>query len=393
MKIKNIIYSAKVNKLRLSAQLVLNSGKRHEVYFEVDKEFKDFISHDASPFVAAALAIAMKNKEDLEIDGAISTSLMTHTSAIMNTLKTWGLGFSPILINATAVNKDLKQPEVTGCFFSGGVDSFYTYLKNKQKINYLIFVHGFDISAEDAELYKSVEKNITEISRKEKVNLIQVKTNIRDTFERYFDWDVSHEFALGAVALLLRFGFKKIYVSCGLPNKRIDHQYMTPELDRLWSTENMNIMHFGCNADKIIKLKFLSSNPLVMKTLRVCWMNRKNKYNCGECEKCFRNMLALYVSDSLEKCKTFNKGLDLERLKHTRLDAYCLKYFTAILKRLKLKNDTSRVRLALEECIRNSQNPNFRQRLINKIRDSVRLIDNKYNRNRLFWYLSTRGYI
>ena len=48
MKIQNIS-KVKVNKkVRLNATLVLDNGKKHEVYFEVDQEYGDFISSDAS---------------------------------------------------------------------------------------------------------------------------------------------------------------------------------------------------------------------------------------------------------------------------------------------------------------------------------------------------------
>lgn len=393
MKINNIHYSIKDNKSILSAQIVLNSGKKHDIYFEVNKEFKDFISKDASPFLSAALPISMKKRENLVIDGTVSNSLISNTPEIMNILKSWNLGFNPITIKAKIIKKDLEKSNITGCFFSGGVDSFYTYIKNKNKINYLIFVHGFDINTNALDLYKKIEKNISEIAKKEKVKLIRIKTNIRDTFEQYFDWDMSHVFALASVSLFLRYGFKEIYMSCGQTDINAPHRYMSPDIDNLWSTEHMKINHYGCSADKIIKLKFLSNNKLAMENLRVCWMNKKNEYNCCECEKCFRNMLALYASDSLEKCRTFNKGIDLDKLKNTRINTYCLKYFTTTLKALKFKNDTSNVRFALEECIKNNKYPNVQKRLIGSIRDFIRVLDKTYNRNRLFWYLSSKDLI
>lgn len=393
MKIKNIRYSLKNNTSTLSGQIILKSGKQHTIYFEVDKECKDFIAKDASPFLPAAMPIAMKKNEDIEIDGATSKALMTNTSEIMKILNSWDFGFDPVSINADVLKKDLRKPKNIGCFFSGGVDSFYTYLKNKSKINFLIFVHGFDIKVADVKLYNKIEKNIMKIAKKEKIKLIKVKTNIRETFEQYFDWDMSNEFALASVTLFLRNGFKEIYMSCGLPNKNTDHNYMIPDLDALWSTENMKINHYGCNADKIIKLRFLSNYKLVMENLRVCWVNKKKEYNCCECEKCFRNMLALYVSDSLEKCVTFKKKLDLDKLENIRVSEYVLKYFIAVLKALELKNDRSKVRFALEACIENNTFPKFQQRLYRNSRDFIRFFDKKYNRNRLYWFLAQRDFI
>lgn len=393
MKVTDIQYSLKNKKVKLSAQLSLKKGKTHHVYFEVDEEFKEHIAKDANPFLAASLPIAMKKNEDLEIDGIVSKNLLTNSVEIMKVLKSWNLGFTPILIHAKSDRENSKNTKNVGCFFSGGVDSFYTYLKNKNKISYLIFVHGFDIKADDVALYKKIEKNIASIAKKEKIRLIRVKTNVRQVFDQYFDWVVSHEFAIATVALFLGNGFKEIYASCGLQTKDSDHHYMVPELDPLWSTESMKIVHWGCDAGKIDKLTFLPRYQIAMENLRVCWVNKNREYNCCECEKCFRNMLALYVSGSLDKCKTFDKVLNLEKLKNTRVDEHVLKYFTAILDELKLKSNVTDVRYALEEFVINNKFPKFQQRVVRSVRDFFGSLDKKYNRNRLYWYLSRQDLI
>ena len=393
MKIQNINYSLKNNKRVLSAQVILRSGKTHDIYFEVDNKHIDLIAKDASPFLAAALPIAMKKNEAIEIEGSTSKALMANTPKIMKILQSWDLGFDPVSISANVLTKYFKKSKNVGCFFSGGVDSFYTYLKNKNKIDTLIFVHGFDIKVADVKLYNKIEKNIIKIAKKENIKLIKVKTNIREVFEQYFDWDMSHEFALASVSLFLRNGFKEIFMSCGQTDNNAVHHYMSPELDVLWSTEKMKIHHFGCFAGKISKLAYLSHSPLVMRNLRVCWVNKKKEYNCCECEKCFRNMLALYVSDSLEKCVTFKKKLDLDKLESIRINEYVLKYFIAVLKALDQKNDRSKVRFALERCIENNTFPKFQQRLYRNSRDFIRYFDKKYNRNRLYWFMAQRDLI
>ncbi|MDP3941872.1 MAG: hypothetical protein Q8Q49_06215, partial [bacterium] len=393
MKIDTIKYSLGRKKARLSGQITLKGGKTHEIYFEVDTEYKSLIAKDASPFLAASLAIAMKKHEDLEIDGDLSTKLMANTSRIMKIIQSWGFGYSTISIHAKSLKIDLEKSQNIGCFFSGGVDSFYTFLRNKHKIDSLIFVHGFDISVKDKRLYRKVEKNIEKIARKEKVRLVKVKTNIREMFEQYFDWDMSHAFALASVSLFLSQGFKEIYMSCGQVDDNAAHQYMSPEIDALWSTENMKIHHFGCDAGKISKLRFLSGFPVVMQNLRVCWVNKGNAYNCGGCEKCLRNMLALYVVDSLEKCTTFKAGINLSKLESIRANKYVLQYFIAAHKALRKKNNQSDITLALEKCIRNNQFPSLKQRTFRDIRGFIRFIDNRYNSNRLYWYFTKANVI
>jgi len=392
MKIANIICSTKNDKVVLSGQLILDSGKKHDIYFEVDAEFERYLSKDATPFIPLALPISMRKREDLEVTDA-SSKVISKTSKIMSILKGWNTGFNRITIKSKSAKKSIRRVSNVGCFFSGGVDSFYTYLKNKKKIDFLIFVHGFDISTQNTDFYKNVQKNIVQISEKEKIKIIRVKTNLRETLEQYFDWDMAHEFALASVSLFLSRGLGEVYMSCGQISIGADHHYMTPQLDSLWSTETMKINHYGCSADKIRKLKFLSKFSLAMRTLRVCWVNSHGQYNCCQCEKCFRNMLALYATNSLEKCKTFEKPIDTSKLKKIKVNPYVLRYFIAALKVLKKKNDRSEIRYALEELVENNWNPRALQRLTGRLRAFVAQLDKTYNHHRLYWFLARRALV
>lgn len=313
----------------------------------------------------------------------------------MKILVSWNKGFTPVKIKSKTT-LDTNKPKIIGAFFSGGADSFYTYLKNCKRIDSPIFVHGFDINVNNFELYNKIEKNISKISKIEKKKLIKVRTNIREIFDNYFEWTLYHGFAIASVALFLRNGIKESYVSCGQPTKNVPHHFLTPELDRLWATETMKLDHYGCNADKATKLKFLSNFKLAMNNLRVCWVNKNGKYNCCECEKCFRNMLGLYISGSLQKSNTFDKKINTENLRNTRLDTYVIKYFKAISQQLHLKNDQndqSEVLSALDDCINRNTHPKVSLRIYQTLRDSIRLLDQKYNRNRVYWFLSSKGII
>lgn len=393
MKITRISTLTKNSKVRLSADLVLNRGKRQHIYFEIDKEFEKFISKSENPFIPVALAIAMSKGEDLEINGQCSRKVTSNIPNIMNILESWNAGFRNVSIHRQSFEKNGTRGAFVGCFFSGGVDSFYTYIKNKQDIDYLLFVHGFDIPARNSEFYRKIEKRIVQISEKENIKLIRVKTNLREVTEKYFYWDMAVEFALASVSLFLSRGFRELYMSCGLSEVGADHRFASPQLIRLWSTEHMYIHHFGCQQDKIGKFKFLSKSKIVMENVRVCWLNKFNQYNCCECEKCFRSMLALYASGLLEKCKSFNKPIDVSKLKNLNVDNSVLPYFIAVLKTLKKKDDRSPIRLALEECINRNLFPDPGQNLVRNLRYLVGIADKKFNSGRLYWYLAKRSYI
>lgn len=378
-------------KFGLKARIIFRDGKTQEMYFEVEEKFCESLATDASPFLAAMLPIAMFRKENIEIDGEVSTRFKDNVPDIIQAVDTWNLGFSPISVAIKASKKDSKKSAHVGCFFSGGADSFYTYLRNKKKIDSLIFVHGFDIKVANKSLYDLVEKNISTIAETERVRLIMVKTNLRDIYDRYIDWNLAHGFAVGSVALLLRDGFSSIYVSCGLGEKNKQHYSMTPDVDPLYRGENAEVLHFGCSADKVDKLRELSRFPLAMQNLRVCWVNKNNSYNCSTCEKCLRNMLGLHLCDSLKKSQTFAHEIDTEVLRSIKAGPLQLKYFRPMLDAFDEKGDTTEVREALAALIRINSSPSIMQRVFGQFRYWIRTIDTKYNQNRLYWYMAHRG--
>lgn len=393
MKIQKINITSKNNMTTYSCQIIMASGKTHNLYFEVNQKFEKLITLDACPIYPIALAIGIKTGEDITFEVSMSKRLSTNATKIMNTLIKIDPLLKPVSIKAESSSTSTLISNNVGCFFSGGVDSFFTYLKNKKEITHLIFVHGFDIKLTDITLYSKVEKTIKNISKNEKRKLVIVKTNIRETLELYYDWNKAHAFALASVALLFNGGFKDVFASCGLPSLISKHLFMNPDVDKFWSTENSQFKHYGCIADKIEKLRYLSSFPIAMNTLRVCWENKDNKYNCSECEKCLRNMFALYLVGSLEKCKTFSSHINLEKLKKTKVGNLDIRYFIKILETLNLKNENLEMIQALEICIQKNTNPHLHQKVYMSFRNAIREIDNKYNNNKLFWYLSQRGII
>jgi hypothetical protein len=246
MMVRNIKYSETKQTARMTGEIVMGK-KIHQLYFETDLKYKKFISKDSSAFLAAALPLAMIKKEKLEIDGLVSVSINRQLPRIMDIIQSWDYDMKAVEVKIEKTSSISSKERNIGCFFSGGADSFYTYLKNKKSIDTLIFVHGFDIKVDNQELFNVIEKNISEIAKSENKRLIKIKTNIREIFDRYIDWDYSHAFAVSSVSLLLNQGFSEIYASCGLPNKNTDHGSMTPELDPLWSTEGTRIHHYGCD--------------------------------------------------------------------------------------------------------------------------------------------------
>ncbi len=392
-----IITKIKLEKIKdkviISAEITDTNKRKSSIFFEINEKYNKYVYSDASPFLAFVLFPAMKLGEDIYIEGSISNQLSENTQLIMNTVSKWNIGLKKISIFASEISMDKNNLGNIGCFFSGGVDSFSTYLKNKsdkkKKINHLILVQGFDIKLNENELYLQTSNNIKEFADKEKIELITIKTNLREFTEYYLSWDFAHGGALGSVALFLRNGFDIIYIPSSYQNKQLFPWGSHPDIDPKWSTEKMKIIHDGGSLTRLEKInKYIIKSPEALEYLRVCWKNVNGKYNCGKCNKCVRTMIELYVTDSLKRSKTFPSELDLEFVRNLYSPTQGSSTFIIeILSYLKKRKIYPELQGALEESLYKSSHPTFKNKIIKIIGE----LDSRYTNKKLYYFLSKRG--
>ena len=275
------------------------------------------VHDDASPFAAALLLPSMKRGENLIIEGTISERLYKGMHAVMHEVLNWGIGLEPVKIEANTVVADTLQPYRTASFFSGGVDSFYTYLKHTtdpvkaDRVDSFILVKGFDIDRRNIPLWNQTLKSINTIATAEKIELLVVTTNIQRLVEPILSWEYVHGGCLAAVGLFLRRAFRQIYIPSTLSREEQMPWGSSLALDGHWSTESTTFVHDGTEATRIDKiLSQIAQSPLALEHLRVCYENEKGAYNCGKCDKCLRTMISLYVAGALEKSGTFPHHID-----------------------------------------------------------------------------------
>lgn len=398
MIIRNLQQNFDKEIIMISADFVFKSKDQYRIYYQVDSKYQNFIQSDATAFLAAAIVPCMKLKEDIIVEGTVSKKFLKSMKTLMSLVESWNIGLSKVAISVKQQMEDAKSLGKNGLFFSGGVDSFYTYLKlneeNKTKrINHFLFVHGFDIPLVDTKLYGYIEKNILSVASQEKVNVIRVKTNVREMLDKYVLWNYSHGAALASVALVIRRGLANVYFSGAVEPAALYPYGMHPRLDPLWSTEKMKIIHFGHRTLRINKVKFIATSSIARKTLRVCWRNRLGEYNCSRCEKCIRTMVHLYVWGVLKDFKTFRSDIDLNTLSSLHLPKSFIRYFKTALDVLKLDNDDIPLIEALKICIDSNLNISLKTKILLGIRKFINELDIKYTKGKLFYLLSRRGVI
>ncbi len=191
-----------------------------------------------------------------------------------------------------------------GCFFSGGVDSFYSLLTKRAEVTHLVLVHGFDIALEDAQLRRQTSSMARSVADEVGKDLIEVDTNVKALF--------------GVCGVPWAWAHGDFCLEPG-PTRELVPLGSHPGLDPLWSADGVTITHDGDDPSRTEKIRFLKDEDLVLRWLRICWENRHGAYNCGECGKCVRAMAILDSLGALERCSTLPDRLPVEDLRRMPL--------------------------------------------------------------------------
>ena len=75
-------------------------------------------------------------------------------------------------------------------------------------------------------------------------------------------------------------------------------------VDRLWSSERIEFIHYGAHVTRPEKIaEVVALDPIALKNLRVCPDSPVS--NCGKCYKCLRTMIPLDIVRKLKEASTF----------------------------------------------------------------------------------------
>jgi len=302
------------------------SGKALRLYFSADgAQYTPQCRGD--PIAAALLVPCMLGGEDLHIVAPVSDELLTNIERIQSLLAHWyPKQLRKIHVTAQSESPSSVVPaQGTGCFFSGGVDSWYSYLTNVSQITHLVFVHGFNSkpSLEDEEGLTALREQLIAAAEMYGKQALVVRTNIRqlsDAKWRGAPWvdkrgfgqfwaGAWHGSILAAVGLFLNPLLGRVFIasSAGDWPKYSRSEPLPwgshPELDHLWSTSSVQFVHDSAQRTRLEKIHALAANDLALSYLRVC-----SDRSCGECEKCLRTMAALRIAGGLERATAFGPG-------------------------------------------------------------------------------------
>ncbi|MCB0958886.1 MAG: hypothetical protein KDB04_05120 [Acidimicrobiales bacterium] len=259
---------------------------------------------DAS--LVAGLLLAMRRGEPLRIPGPVDAGLRARSDEVQAIFATWDRALRPTsrwyrrvpVEAAEATSPTTAGPTAaTAAFFTGGVDSFHTALRHRDRLDLLVYVHGFDVALDDVDLRRRVSAHLRAAADDLGIELLEIESDLQALGDAHgVGWPDYHGAALATVAHLLAPRVGRVLVPATHTYAHLEGLGSHPLVDRLWSSAAMEVVHDGADATRADKLRAIADEPTARRHLRVCWENRDGAYNCGQCEKCVRTGVAVRVA-------------------------------------------------------------------------------------------------
>jgi hypothetical protein len=273
----------------------------HEVYFKSDG---GKLAPNGNALYCLGLPAAMQLGWDLLIDAKVDAALIENSEAIQRFYTTWYPDFSRVRVEAGVEDNPFAPGTARGLFFSGGVDSFYSALTERENLDLLVTVIGADVAPGNAEGVRQLTGLARSVAQAWGIRAITVSTNLREVFNGLVGWEEFHGAALAAIRHLLarEIGTQLIASTAGEASWARGWG-SHPGLDPLFGTPAAQIIHHGL-VGRTDKIKALTAEPLALEKLRVCF-HRHDGRNCGHCQKCIYAIEALDVFGALDRAPTF----------------------------------------------------------------------------------------
>lgn len=328
MKVQDIQHLADQPGTTITASVQPEHAGAFRLRYRIEGLPSTAISVRGDAFLSALLLPAMILGEPLEIDAPISPQLHDSVQTIGDIYRGWGFATHTTRVKA-ARSLDVSEGPGVGLFFSCGVDSFYSLLKNSavhpgpsaDRITHLIITsYGFDVSGPRRHTFEHAVTNARRVAADTEKTLVVVETNLPEFTDRIVPWTSYFSGALASVGHLLGGALRRCLIASDYAYEELHPWGSHPLLDPLWSSERLTFAHDGCEARRSRKVSsYVSASPLALATLRVCWSPTATEYNCGECEKCLRTMIALHGARVLDRCTTFSARLTASAVRRIRV--------------------------------------------------------------------------
>jgi hypothetical protein len=179
----------------------------------------------------------------------------------------------------------------TAAFFSGGVDALYTAMQRQPVLDALVLINGFDFKVE-SDVFARARARTARQAERFGLPLLAVETNWID-FTRHHRIARNTSFGCALAAIALALAPERMIIASSNSYARLVPSGSHPILDPLWSSDATQIEHHGCHARRDEKLLAVLERPELVPDIWVC--HADPVINCGQCAKCRRLRLSLWL--------------------------------------------------------------------------------------------------
>lgn len=334
-----------------------------ELWFEVPSHLREELSDTGNPWLLCLLPLAMSAGEDLDIPLPIDAVLFRNTEELVRILRCWFPHLHPVSIRVRDIASRNPRPERQACFFTGGVDSFFTILHHddslaertlpgERPLDDLLYVVGLDVLLGYREVFQQRIETLTKASTDLGRNFIVMATNLRETRLETLDYSsLWHGTALGAAGLVLEKRFGTILISSSQ-----DYRNPVPWgshmcLDPLFSTDATRFVHYGSGYSRYEKTERVARSSTILGQLLLCWQHG-SRVNCGRCEKCFRTLLALDILGKLDQATLFDlRHYSVQRARRLKMADIRSAFYLEEIRQAALEHGRRDIVDAMTDCL------------------------------------------
>jgi hypothetical protein len=312
------------------SSLIEYSGKQEELWYLVERKYADFLMVEKlDAFLVGTILLAMKNKEDIYINGTISEKLFYNLTNYFSKILTLLI---PSLHQVQIIPQDLDNGKIyhnldgvaTG--FSGGIDSFCTFIDHFNNnipksylLTHLVFNNVGSHGSGGRNLFQKRYQRLLNFAQEFQLDYVKIDSNLDELLQ--MDFRNTHTTRNVSAILLLQKLFSKYfyasahkYQDCVI-NESPDGAVIDPAGIHLLSTEITELISTGCQYSRVEKTIKVADFEPSYRYLDVCVHSVDVAENCSQCWKCARTMLTLEI---LGKLHCYNKVFNLDKFAQIR---------------------------------------------------------------------------
>lgn len=305
---------------RTAVRVTFDDGTSRRLWFVTSADIPFVRVNAADIWLPAMLIVAMRRGENIEFAEPISERAES-LERIQDVLMTWYPDrMHRVSLSAPPPQKPTRwglkdRRRGVASMFTGGVDSFHTFGKNRDKIDALLYGFGIDVPIRRTDAVERVSGILNNVAAESGKQVLVADTNLRKFLKEDTLWG---EEAHGAALISLATVFSPVIERVLVP---ASHTFAVnrpwgshPLLDEQWSTPNLAVVHDGAEANRVQKTRAIGDDVLAQRHLRVCY-KQWTYMNCCHCAKCLRTMGTLTALGRIDRFPTFHEPLDLDRMR------------------------------------------------------------------------------